>query len=247
MRDELISDGYTLDFHHEFALPVFVWELELHVRGVVELSASERAVLRLAGAGLGTTELLASALGFGTDVRLVADAATRMLGRGGLAIAEGRLVLTSIGSAMLATASLVRRDQVRQAVYFRPVEGQWSWRRPDRMPTGIDWTVDWRRLVVTPNDAKDRIADLVGRKGVPTLADRAVCGVAKPVELVTLHEGSASTAHEQIAVERWTAPDGGDPRFLGFRDGECDARLTEILASAQVDRKRKRLRVGMKT
>ncbi len=131
MRDQLISDGYSLDFQHEFAFPVFCWELELDVSLPTALSASERAVLRLAGAGLGTTAEFAHALGFGPDVRLVADAATRLLERSALGIVDGRLAALESGRQMLAADLMLRRERVRD-VDYRTTAIDGSGPRPSR-------------------------------------------------------------------------------------------------------------------
>ena len=79
---------------------------------------------------------------------------------------------------------------------------------------------------------------------MPELADRAIGDVARPLELVSLQDMRATLAHECVAIERWCAPAEGPAKFLGFRDGEVDLRLTAAIAGAQVERKRRRLIVG---
>jgi hypothetical protein len=244
MWEDLIRDGYTLDFSEDFSLPVFAWELDLEVRGESALTASQRAILRLVGAGLGTTQQLSLALGFGNDTRLVAGAATDLLSVAALAIADGRLVVTAAGTSMLSTTSMVKREHARQAVYFRPVDRQWSWRKPDRMANDVQWTVDWSRRVKTPTDVKDEIADLVAKDGVPELGDRSIGGVLGPVELVCLQQLQNSVAHERVTIERWAAPNGASEVFFGRRDGEIDPRLTAAIAGAKLNRKRRRLIVA---
>ncbi len=241
MRDQLISDGYSLDFQHEFAFPVFCWELELDVSLPTALSASERAVLRLAGAGLGTTAEFAHALGFGPDVRLVADAATRLLERSALGIVDGRLAALESGRQMLAADLMLRRERVRQNVYWWPIDAYWAWRRPDRLPKDVGWTVDWRRPVAPPAQVKDAITDLVSKKGVPALDERSVGGSSPARTLHGVVQQAATVTHDLVLIERWIPAAGDEARYLGYRDGQCDPRLSGLLVGAQLAKKRRRL------
>lgn len=243
MRQTLIRDGYVLMDSDEYAFPVPAWQIELEVSGKVGLSASEQAVLRLAGAGLGTTEELARAMGFGADVRLVASTATRLLEVSGLAIVEGRLATTPLGKQMLSTAGLVRRQVAVETVYFHPLDREWTWNGPARPPRSVVWTIDLAAAAAGPGARSDMVGDLVRASGAPHIAEQSVGGVAVPLELLSLREISGRVAYEAVTIETWQVPKEGAVMLLGIRDGAEDERLTRALDGAERVMKRRRLRL----
>lgn len=242
MRDQLIRDGLTqVGPTISFAFPVFSWTLDLEVQHEVALTASERTVLILAGEGLGTTRELARAMGFGEDQRLVASAASELLEAGGLAIEEGRLVTTRTGQGMLATARLARRKRINETAYYHPLDRRWSWNKPERPPNDVKFTIELASEVAPPRDRRDEIRDLLRRCGSPELAARSAKGESPTLELLDLQEVSNSVAYERVEIERWRMPDGTRPTFLGFRDGELDHRLTQMVEGANFQKRRRRL------
>ncbi|MBI5515642.1 MAG: hypothetical protein HY909_17810 [Deltaproteobacteria bacterium] len=243
MNDRFLRDGSTFQRRWSVAFPIAAWRLDLEVQYPVALSASERTVLRLVHHGLGTVAELSQAMGFGADLRLVADTATRMLEVAGLSIVDGHLSTTPHGLAMVATERLARRERTTATVYYSALDRCWFWRRPERPDHEAELTIELGARPRPPRECPDAIRDLVQSEGVPELTERATANSAPRPELLALLELQFSTEFELYEVEQWAPPTEGKSLFLGRRDGEVDQRFTKLLEGAALEKKRRRLRI----
>jgi hypothetical protein len=245
MTHEMIQAGLRqVGSRLSLAFPVPGWRLDLELRVEVPLTAAQRTVLILASEGLGSVEAMARSMGLGEDPRLVASTALSLAELGCLAIADGRLVTTEGGEAMLSAERIVRRERVVEEVFYHPLDRQWTWKRPARTwESDLERTIELPESVASPRKRRDEVRDLLRSEGSPALRKRSANGQSPPVELVDLQELEPVASFEEVQVECWRRPDDSGERFVAYREDAYDPQLSRFLNGATWNEKRKRLLV----